>query len=44
MVLHARSVIGTPTPPSSRPKLRQVRVLLAHEVGVATNEERGRYR
>ena len=44
MVLHARSVIGTPTPPASRPKLRQVRVLLAHEVGVATNEERGRYR
>ena len=44
MVLHARSVIGTPTPPASRPKLRQVRVLLAHEVGVATNEERGLYR
>ena len=44
MQLHPRSNIGTPEPPAARPKLRRVGWLLAHEVGVATHPEKGRYR
>ena len=41
--VHARSHIGTPTPPSTRYRLQRVGVLLAHEVGVNTPAT-GRYR
>jgi hypothetical protein len=40
---HPRAVIGVPEPPASRPRLRGVRWLLAHEVGVDTPPT-GRYR
>ena len=33
-MIHARSVIGTPTPPPTRYRLQRVGVLLAHHVGV----------
>ena len=40
---HPRAVIGVPEPPASRARLRGVRWLLAHEVGVDTPPT-GRYR
>jgi|GEM_PF-7119815 len=42
-MIHARSVIGTPTPPPYRYRLQRAGVLLAHEVGVNTSAT-GRYR
>lgn len=39
--IQPRSVIGTPEPPSTRPKLQRVKVLLAHHVGF-TNTTRYR--
>lgn len=41
--IHPRSYIGTPEPSSTRSRLRGVKVLLAHEVGVNTPST-GRYR
>lgn len=43
MVIVPRSVIGTPEPPATRPRLEDRRWLLAHEVGVNTPPN-GRYR
>ena len=43
MIIVPRSVIGTPTPPATRPRLTDRRWLLAHEVGVKTPPN-GRYR
>ena len=42
-MIHPRSTIGTPNPPSTRLRLRNLSVLLAHEVGVNTPAT-GRYR
>lgn len=44
ITVHPRSKIGTPEPSPSRAKLRGVGWLLAHEVGVATKLNGGRYR
>lgn len=43
MQIVPRSVIGTPEPPTTRPRLSERRWLLAHEVGVDTPPN-GRYR
>lgn len=43
MQIVPRSVIGTPEPPTTRPRLSERRWLLAHEVGVNTPPN-GRYR